>query len=734
VTIRPKGADHRRELRIRLAALSGVVAVVAVLTAGISLWMLYSTALESQRDRLREIAQGRARMMEAVGHHDMALAEVVGPPAGFSDPAEATLAQFRQAHEGFEGFGETGEFTLAQREGDEIAFVLHHRHPGSKDRVSFDSELAEPMRRALSGESGTLIGLDYRGVKVLAAHEPVGFLGLGIVAKIDLAEVRAPFVRAASVCLGVALVLAFVASLAVVALWRPVAEGLVRSEASLDLALQAAGMGLWGQEPGQAFRWDSQTAGLFGVAVDDAPTNLDGFLSLVAKDDRKETELALGRAMRAQRGFDLEFRVRDTEETVDRVLAVRGQGVRDGLVGVCWDVSEQHRAAEEKEHLEEKLRQSQKMEAIGRLAGGVAHDFNNILLAILNNAELMEIRLPGNPALRYVAAIREAAERAADLTRQLLAFGRKQMLQPQAVDLNESVTEVDKILRRTIGEDIEIRILRDPDLGMVMVDPGQIHQVILNLAVNARDAMPTGGALTIETTNVVLDEEYVRIRPEIEPGRYVMLAVSDTGVGMSPEVQERVFEPFFTTKSKDKGTGLGLSTVYGIVRQTGGSIGVYSEPGVGSTFKVFLPRAMDVEDDDSATASGVLWKVEGTERLLLVEDDASVRESLVEHLERFGYQVVAAGSAEEAIVRAAEVSFDALITDVVLPKESGAKLAERLLLKMPKLSVLFISGYTENAVVHHGVVDPDVRFLQKPFTPHQLGAAVRAVLDARANV
>jgi len=380
------------------------------------------------------------------------------------------------------------------------------------------------------------------------------------------------------------------------------------------------------------------------------------------------------------------------------------------------------------------LVQAQKMEAIGQLAGGVAHDFNNLLTVISGRSHLALAQLPGDHALRrHIDLIRTTADRAAALTRQLLAFSRKQVLEPKVLDLNAVVAGLAPMLSRLIGEDLELTAVPAPGLGRVKADPTQVEQVIVNLAVNARDAMPQGGRLTIETGNVELDEAYTRRHPGANPGRFVMVAVNDTGHGMDAATQARIFEPFFTTKEPGKGTGLGLATVFGIVKQSGGSIWVYSEPGHGTTFKVYLPRVDDATDQTAPTAEGSPL-ARASETILLVEDDDEVRALARETLEGSGYVVIPAASAAEAlrVVGTRQQPIDLLVTDVVLPQVSGRGLADLLTPDHRDLRVLYISGYTDDAIVRHGVLEAGTAFLQKPFTPHTLLSKVRKVLDRKS--
>jgi len=394
------------------------------------------------------------------------------------------------------------------------------------------------------------------------------------------------------------------------------------------------------------------------------------------------------------------------------------------ILSIIRDVSE-------RKQLELQLSQSQKMEAIGRLAGGVAHDFNNHLGVIIGYSELLLDRLPpGDPLRKSATMIREAGQRSASLTRQLLAFSRRQIFEPKVLDLNTVVSDIDSMLRPLIGEDVELVTLLDPSLGKLRADPAQVDQIIMNLAVNARDAMPHGGRLILQTSNADLDEAYASKHATVKPGHYVMLAVSDNGTGMDKQTQEQIFEPFFTTKEKGQGTGLGLSMVYGIVKQSGGYIWVYSELGQGTTFKIYLPR-MD-EDVADASAEPVLRPAStGQEIVLVVEDEGMLRELFCEFLRESGYTVLAAGTGEEAV----EISsrhqgpIHLLLTDAVMPGIRGRELAHSLEQRRPDMKVLFVSGYTDDSVLRSGLVQPGTAFLQKPFSRGALTRKVRAVLD-----
>jgi two-component system, cell cycle sensor histidine kinase and response regulator CckA len=462
-------------------------------------------------------------------------------------------------------------------------------------------------------------------------------------------------------------------------------------------------------------------------------------------DGRPSAEAAGAYIQRALDGerpvFEWTHRHAAGQDVPCEVRLVRLPGTGQNLCrGSIIDISERKRAEAEKNRLEEtlrrmedQLRQAQKMEAIGRLAGGVAHDFNNLLSVILGYSELLLGSLPSDgPTRAEVEAIWRAGQQAAALTFQLLAFSRHQVLTPRLVDLAEVVRESEKMLRRLLGEDVDLVIEIGADLAQIRVDPGQIGQVVMNLALNARDAMPGGGTLTIEIENVALDESYATEHLDVRPGSYVMLAVSDSGVGMDEETRARVFEPFFTTKSKGQGTGLGLSTVFGIVKQSNGGITVDSQPGGGSTFKVFLPAAAG-EADASLVKTVPPSGLHGSETILLVEDQDEVRRVAGEILNRYGYSVLEARDASQAL-RFCEQQhrrIDLLLTDLVMPKISGRELAERVLGLRPGMRVLFMSGYTEDAVVHRGILESGVWYLQKPLVPEGLARRIREVLDTR---
>jgi len=505
---------------------------------------------------------------------------------------------------------------------------------------------------------------------------------------------------------------------------KQVEQRLQESREMLRGMIESAAAGIYMVQEGK-FRYVSP---LFEEISGYTKDELIGTYSLayIHPEDREATRKRAIENLKGQSNLPHEFRFMKKDGKpiwiLEKVASIQYKGQR-AAVGSFMDITERKR-------LQDMFLQSQKMEGIGRLAGGIAHDFNNLLLAITGYASFARDALsPGNPARRDIDKVLEAANRAATLTQRLLAFSRRQILNPQVINLNNLIHSLDEMLRRLIGEDIHLVIVPAPNLGAVQVDPSQIEQVIVNLAVNARDAMPDGGRLTIETANVTLDEKYPGQHLVPTPGHFVMLSISDTGIGMTKEVKEHLFEPFFTTKEVGKGTGLGLATVYGIVKQHQGHINVYSEPGQGTTVKVYLPRvdgraeSPGVEEEDHTPC--------GSETVLVVEDDSAVRRLLVRVLRELGYTVLEATHGGEALEVADEHAgnIHLLLTDVVMPEMNGKALADRLSARHPDLRVLYISGYTDNSIAERHIVDHSADFLEKPFTVATLARKVRQVLD-----
>ena len=474
--------------------------------------------------------------------------------------------------------------------------------------------------------------------------------------------------------------------------------------------------------------WNRAAENIFGFSACEV---MNGPLPIVFPEQKADFKARFEQCIHGNRliGNEERFQRKDgsaIEVSIWNAQLRDGNGVVTGIVAAAADNTERKK-------LEDQFRQSQKMEAVGRLAGGVAHDFNNLLTVITGYCQMMVDQLsPADPMSEDLQQVLKTADRATTLTKQLLAFSRQQIVLPKVVALDALVRDMDRMLKRLAGEDIELRI--EGVCGKVRVDPGQIEQVIVNLAVNARDAMPGGGKLVIETMDREFDEFSVQYAQGLIPGPYVLLAVSDTGSGIDAVTRSHLFEPFFTTKERGRGTGLGLSTSYGIVKQNQGAILVYSEPGLGSTFKIYLPR-VDEPADSLAKSEPERASFRGTETVLVVEDEEGVRRVLLEMLQQAGYHVLGACGGQEAIdmCRASKAPVHVLITDVVMPNMGGRELAARLCQINPGIKVLFVSGYADSVVLHHGVLEADTHFLQKPFTVEQLGRKVREVLEEQAG-
>jgi two-component system cell cycle sensor histidine kinase/response regulator CckA len=506
-------------------------------------------------------------------------------------------------------------------------------------------------------------------------------------------------------------------------------EALRTSEERMRFALDAANVGIWDMDYATGvLRWSDILETQYGLQPGTFGGTFEAFIELVHPDDRESLLATVGKAMKAGGDFSTLNRTMCPDGTVrwlsgaGRVLlGEHGEPVR--AVGISLNVTEHHT-------LEAQYQQAQKMEAIGRLAGGVAHDFNNLLTVILGFSELLLAGLtPDDPRQADIAEIQKAGTRAAGLTRQLLAFSRKEIIQPTLLDLNVIVADIRAMLARLIGEDVTIVLDLGTALSPVKADRGQVEQIILNLAVNARDAMPKGGTLTIATANVEPDECRAKGHLTVTAS-CVALTVSDTGTGMTPEARAHLFEPFFTTKGIGKGTGLGLATVHGIVTRNGGSVTVDSEVGKGTSFRVYFPRA-DAAEHVVAAAPAVDRRRGGVQTVLVVEDAKGLRELTRRLLERQGYTVLLAANADEALrLFDAHPSIDLLLTDVVMPGASGPDLVKQLVERRPALQVIYMSGYTDEAIVHHGVLDPGIAFLHKPFSSETLGRKIREALDS----
>jgi PAS domain S-box-containing protein len=803
---------------------------VAIVVGATALGVFYDAAFEREKQRLVNFADGQAHLIEAL------------PP----DRRAEILEQQRRLRE--TAAGQTSELQLARREGDLIVFLTpargsHQPH----DPVPFGGPKAEPMTAALSGRSGTMIGRDYRGHRVLAAFEPVPALDLGLVAKIDMAEINGRYLRAGSIAGLVSLAAVLAASFLFLRVGEPMVRRLRESEQRYRNLVEAqpdpicqflpdttltfvnrAYAEFYGREPEELIgqRW------LDFAAADERPRFLEELSSFTPEDPERHEETRSTRADREVRwylchmygffdgngnivsfqtfGTDITERKR-AEEALKRQIGVlaaitdsaadaifvsdREERVtlmnaaaerifgwsRQELIGrklhdvihnrypdgrpypasdcplrrellnkkkngeLFWELASIAPVKQgetvtnfvavkeditERKQIEEQLRQSQKMQALGQLTGGIAHDFNNLLGIVIGNLQLLGERV-GDDArnLEYLDDALWAARRGGELTHRLLAFARKQPLKPTVIDLNEVVTAITELLRRTLGMGIRIEESLAPDLWKALADRGELERALVNLAVNSRDAMRGAGTLTLETRNALLDEDYAEQYEEVTPGQYVLLAFTDTGTGMPPEVTERVFEPFFTTKEVGQGSGLGLSMVYGFVKQSGGHVSIYSRVGQGTCVKLYLPRAPLSPGDRREGSSDVHFQDIAEKVVLVVEDESKLRRVAVKMLDRLGLRSLQAESAKDALELLADAHVDVLFTDIELAGGmNGTELAEEAHHLYPQLKVLFTTGFAREATLHERGLDEHAPWLLKPYSHQELARELKALL------
>lgn len=845
----------RRESTILL--LTTATIVIATAWVAISMIFLYQTALGQVRTNMVEMVQSQARLVEAVALFDTLSSD----EASEGDAFAAKLGRIIDSHNRNGGFGETGEYRLAQIRGDSIVFLLDHAGHGrfNADPIHIKDELAEPMRLALRGNStGTTIDLDYRGIKVLAAYAAIRELHLGVVAKIDLAEIRRPYIKAGMILSALILFMIGVGTV----LFRRNGSPLVRqaeegedfrviADTAMDAIIsidqnsviiyvnpsiceifgysltEMLGQPLEMLIPSdlkekhrnafsqfirtgkKTISWDKfellgqhKSGRQFPIEMSlgtriqpDGSKVVTGFLqditvraeleemwrryetiinnSLIqqsfinrqyvyeavndayckakrlkrediigktvseiwgAKTFKNTLESHLDRCFQGEEvHYEAKFQYNDEEERWFSVYYFPysdSTGMVTNAIVMSEDVTARKQAEEALKSSEAQLRQLQKIEAVGQLAGGVAHDFNNLLQVIQGYTQMaFEVTEPGDAIHQHLLESMQAVDKAGTLIRQLLAFSRRQVLELETLNLNEVVLSLSKMIHRVIGEHIEVEIISQPDLNTIRADKGQMEQILMNLCINARDAMPEGGKITIETVNKELDQEYCRANSWAKPGRYVVLVITDSGCGMDKETQNRVFEPFFTTKEEGKGTGLGLSTVYGIVYQHEGLINIYSKLGKGTVFKIYFPVVDTVEkaqDIDLITIPRG-----GTETILFAEDDEAVRNLAIQYLVGNGYKVFVAKDGEEAIhlydKHVDEI--DLVLLDVVMPKGGGKAVFNHINKKQPHPPVLFSSGYSMNVLSRNFVLDKGKHLIEKPYHRDALLRKIRELLD-----
>ncbi len=724
--------------RKRLIVLVGIMAFIALVVGGVAIIVLYETAFEEKRQSLVQTAKIQARLIEAVARFDSQYSQFDHPEGAFA----ATLDQISDAHTQYGGLGVTGEFTLARVMDDQIVFLLRLRHSAqvTPKPVPLDSSLAEPMRNALMGRSGSLIGPDYRGEMVLAAYEPVAVLNLGIVAKIDLSEIRLPFIRAGGEVAVLSMLLISIGATLFFKVSSPMIRRINESEKRLEEIARMASDRFW--EMDENFRFTS-----FTELKDEFPIEPHYHIGITrwkgAGVDPDEDE-KWGRHRddhQAHRPYsNFEYTMIKDGETL--FLSTSGTPIFDaagnfkGYHGSATDLTARKRTEAELLEAEEQARRSQKMEAVGQLTGGIAHDFNNILGIVMGNLEILERLAAGDEnLLDRISKTSAAAKRGADLTQKLLGFSRKEARETSPVLVNEIVLSMDELLTKSLTVTVNITHYLADDLWLTEVDPGDLQDAILNLSINAHNAMPDGGALVIETANKVLDENYVEQNPGSTAGEYVMLSFGDTGAGMTEEVKEKALEPFFTTKEAGQGSGLGLSMVYGFIRRSGGHIHIYSEPGKGTTVRLYLPRVLeDLENHDKGNIeTGIPC---GDETILVVDDEEALAEIAVIYLNDLGYKTLTASSGMQALrVLAENGDIDLLFSDVIMPGDmDGYQLAVEAQKNQPSLKVLLSSGFTRKKEETSNGDGPRYAelarcLLTKPYDKAELATAIRKALD-----
>ena len=728
----PESTRPTKQIMVEYKRIAWLILVMTAVVAGATataIGLLYDTAYERERLHLIANVRSQARIMESMARFDGSARQQALGPSG-----SAALEQIRDAHAHQPGLGDTAELTLARRDGDQIVFLMRHRHEetGRPAPVSLTSGFAEPMKRALEGQSGSMVGLDYHGANVLAAYEPVTGLGLGVVAKVDLAEIRAPFIRTGAVVVGIAFVLIAAGTVVVIRVTNPILAGLREREQKLDLVLSSTGEGIFGMDlEGRCTFANRAAIRLLGYS--DPRVLLGRDMHELIHHTRPDgsphprDECPIMQSLRENTAMHSD------EETLWRAdgssfpAEYRGYPMRRGaeVIGAVASFAD----ITERKTREQELVHAQKLEVLGQLTGGIAHDFNNLLTIIIGNLQLLDehpVTKKDADAAELIDDALSAAHDGADMTQRLLAFSRKQSLKPQPLDINSFVRESAGFLRRIMGEGIELDLRLTPGQLVAVVDRTQLHGALLNLAINSRDAMPDGGRLTLTTRRAGAggsgDTDH-------EARLYVVISVTDSGSGMAASDSRRAFEPFFTCKQPGKGSGLGLSMVYGFVRQSGGDAIIRSVPGSGTTVSLYLPEAAAVAID-SDDRPHLAEPVGGAGTILVVEDEARVRKLIARSLNALGYSVLAAANAPEArsLLDDERERPDLLFTDIVMPGDmDGRALARWAIARQPDLRVLLTTGFSPG---RRDDGEADFPMLLKPYDRHALAAAVELALQS----
>ncbi len=718
----------------RVILLVLVMAVVVTAVTAVAIGILYSTAFERERAHLISTAREQTALIEAVARFDREYH--IDFPGG---PEAATIGQIVAAHEAQPSLGGTTELTLGRLQHQEIVFLMRHRHAasGPPPPVRLDSGLAEPMRRALAGESGSMVGIDYHGERVLAAYEPVPILGLGVVAKVDLAEMRAPFLRAGLLVAALAALFIALGTILFVRLTNPMIAALRAREQKLELILASTGEGIFGMDTDGRCTFANKSAlRMLGYCDEQALLSRDMHElmhhSEVDGTPRPREDCAVHQALRNNKSV---FKDDETLWRADgssfcaeyRAYPMHRDGAVVGAMVTFIDITE-------RKERDQQLIHAQKMEVLGQLTGGIAHDFNNLLTIILGNLRFLreDTAIAANGALQeLVEDASSAARDGAELTRRLLAFSRKQTLCAEIIDINAFLADTSGFLRRLVGEGFNLELRSGEEALTVRADAQQLHSAILNLTINATDAMSAGDVVVIEASRVELVKGAVE--EDLESGPYVVLSVKDTGSGMDEEVARRAVEPFFTTKQPGSGSGLGLSMVYGFAKQSGGGLRIRSTPGKGTHVSLFLPLA-DAVPGEVAEASAQHRICADGEKILVVEDEPRLRKFACRSLAAAGYKVRDAGDAATACrILTTESDIDLLFSDIVMPGDmNGRELARWAREHRPLLKVLLTTGFSVD-MGDGATGTEDFALLEKPYTKDHLYAAIRDIFETAAQ-
>lgn len=722
----------------RIAILIAIMIALTLIVISSLTFLLFQTSIEQQKERLLTSVKSQARIIEAFTNNANFLHD---DPHNKEHIYEVLLTSIREAHEQYEGFGQTGEFVLARLEGSQIHFLLSHRHGeiAEPPPVAIASDIAEPMRQALSGNSGTIIGLDYRGASVVAAYEFIGSLDIGVVAKIDLDEVKLPFYRSAAtgllialVCIGLSVGLFYFVIMPVSTQIERQAKKLNQINERMTIAAESIEMGIWDWNIAKnRLVWDTWMFKLYGLNPEDFTGAVDAWEKSLHPEDFKNAQQAIQHAIDTRSNFHGEFRIVRPNGDIrhikaDAVLIVDATNKPVKMIGVNVDVTE-------KVHLEEKLKRSGRLEAIGKLAGGIAHDFNNLLAIMSGRLELLVLQLQDNGRDEFdpkddINHVMASIDRGKSLTKRLLIFSRSENTTAKVLSAAQLLQNTEEMLRRTLDESITLTINVGDDVGNITVDEHQFENALINLSLNAHDAMEKGGALTIKVSNEDVESPRDLYSQTLPAGRYVVFSVKDTGSGIPTEAIDQIFEPFFSTKSEENGTGLGLCMVYGFVTQYKGYVNVNTTANKGTEFLLYFPLTSESPSKNQSDNQLPILPASDNGNILVVEDNQNLLDVTKESLQIQGYNIITAVDANEALdIIQSGTHIDLLFSDIVLPGDKkGTDIAEELHHLSPEIPVILTTGYTPDLQIN-----ADFHLLAKPYTRSELLKLIDLCLQQR---